>query len=242
MSADQLVLFYSLALMAEVLGTVAGFGSSMLFVPLAGLFLDFHSVLGITAVFHVASNLSKIYLFRQGIDRTLLLKLGAPAIVGVVAGAALSGLTTSNWLRLALGAFLVGLSTALLVKPHWQLRPTTATAISGGSVSGLVAGLLGTGGAIRGLTLSAFGLPLTTFIATSAVIDLGVDASRAVVYAAQGYVHWHDLYLIPGLVAVGFIGSYAGRAILKKFSEEKFRNLVLGLVCLTGLYTCYTAW
>jgi uncharacterized membrane protein YfcA len=50
---------------------VSGFGSSILFVPLASMFLDFKLVLGITAVFHVFSNLSKIYLFQSGIDKKL---------------------------------------------------------------------------------------------------------------------------------------------------------------------------
>ena len=51
-------LFYFLALIAEILGTLSGFGSSILFVPLASYFFDVKEVLGITAMFHVFSNLS----------------------------------------------------------------------------------------------------------------------------------------------------------------------------------------
>ena len=56
----QYFIFFLLALLAEIVGTISGFGSSILFVPLASLVLDFKVVLGITAVFHVFSNLSKI--------------------------------------------------------------------------------------------------------------------------------------------------------------------------------------
>jgi uncharacterized membrane protein YfcA len=39
----SVLFFFVIALLSEVIGTVAGFGSSVFFVPLAGLFLDFHS-------------------------------------------------------------------------------------------------------------------------------------------------------------------------------------------------------
>jgi len=63
LTIETLLVFFVLALLAEIAGTVGGFGSSMFFVPIAGYFFDFHSVLGITAIFHLSSNLSKIYFF-----------------------------------------------------------------------------------------------------------------------------------------------------------------------------------
>ncbi len=75
------LLFLALLFFAEVLGTIGGFGSSMLVMPLAGSFLPFDQALGLTAVFHVFSNAAKIILFRQGVDRRLLVWLGVPAVI-----------------------------------------------------------------------------------------------------------------------------------------------------------------
>lgn len=61
-----------MALLAEVLGTFGGFGSSLFFVPIAGYFLDFHSVPGVTALFHVLSNITKTGLLRNGFDKKLI--------------------------------------------------------------------------------------------------------------------------------------------------------------------------
>ena len=66
-------LFILLALLAEVIGTVGGFGSSVFFVPVANFFLDFQSVLGLTALFHLSSNITKISMFRKGVDWKLVL-------------------------------------------------------------------------------------------------------------------------------------------------------------------------
>lgn len=237
MDLYHLILFIVLALIAEIIGTVGGFGSSMLFVPMAGYFLDFHSVLGITALFHVASNLSKIALFRNGFNKHLLIYMGIPAVLFVSAGAWLSRYIDTYWLDILLGVFLITLSLIFLVIRTMKVAPTTANAVTGGIISGLVAGLLGTGGAIRGMVLSAYTLKTEIFIATSAMIDLAIDVSRSFVYTANGFVHYHDLYLVPLLVIVSFTGTYIGRAILKKMNEGQFKNAVLILTMTTGIIT-----
>jgi uncharacterized membrane protein YfcA len=237
MVLEQLLLFILLALLAEIIGTVGGFGSSLFFVPIAGYFLDFHSVLGITALFHVSSNLTKIVLFREGVDRKLILQMGIPALLFVVAGAFLSRFLNSNLLELLLAGFLIIISLTLIIFKQIHFKPTTGNAIGSGVFSGLIAGLLGTGGAIRGLALAAFNLKTEVFIATSAVIDLGVDASRSVVYGLNGYLHAHDLYLIPILLVVSIIGTYIGKKILQHISQQQFKYIVLGLILVTGIIT-----
>src|SRR4051812_30956645 len=132
----QILLFSVLALVAEVLGTIGGFGSSMIFVPLAGFFFDFKVVLGITAIFHLFSNVAKISMFRHGLDKRIILQIGIPAVLAVIVGAALSRYVDTNISRLLLGIFLIGLSLMLLLKPDFILRPVAANAVCGGALSG----------------------------------------------------------------------------------------------------------
>jgi uncharacterized membrane protein YfcA len=234
---QDLLLFILLALVAEVLGTVGGFGSSMFFVPVAGFFLDFQSVLGVTALFHLTSNISKIALFRKGFDKRLVLRIGIPAVLFVILGSLLSAEVNTKWLEGGLAVVLLLIASVFLLMPGLKLKPTLSHSIGGGVVSGFVAGLVGTGGAIRGMTLAAFALPTEVFIATSAIIDLGIDASRSAVYAWNGYVHRDDLYLIPILLVVSIIGTLLGKAILKKVTDTQFRSLVLVLILITGIVT-----
>lgn len=234
---EHLIWFIILALLAEILGTVGGFGSSLFFVPIASYFFDFHSVLGITAVFHVSSNLAKIALFRKGFDKKLVVSIGIPAVLFVIVGSFFSSKADSEVLKIALGGFLILVSVVLLVFKDVRIKPSPINSVIGGSLSGLIAGMLGTGGAIRGITLAAYGLPMNAFIATSAVIDLAIDASRSAVYYFNGYVHQHDLYLIPILLMVSVSGTYVGKKILSRISEQQFKSMVLWLILLTGLTT-----
>lgn len=234
---DNLALFIFLALLAEILGTIGGFGSSLFFVPIASYFLDFHSVLGITALFHVTSNLTKIAFFRKGFDKKLILSIGVPAVLFVIVGAFVSKYFDSTILEILLAIFLIGVSLTFLLFKNIELKPTLSNSIGGGVFSGFVAGLLGTGGAIRGMTLAAYNLKMEVFIATSAIIDLAIDSSRSVVYTLNGYVHKHDLYLIPILLVVSIVGTFIGKQILQKMSERQFKSIVLILILITGIIT-----
>tara|TARA_R110001583_G_scaffold61013_1_gene180805 strand:+ start:372 stop:1100 length:729 start_codon:yes stop_codon:yes gene_type:complete len=236
---DYLVVFILLALLAEILGTVGGFGSSLFFIPMASFFLDFHSVLGITAIFHVSSNITKIVFFRKGFDKKLLIWIGIPAIIFVIIGAYFSKFITSNILEIFLALFLIITSLTFLFFKKITINPTIKNSIFGGVFSGLIAGIIGTGGAIRGITLAAFNLNMETFIATSAIIDLGIDFSRSIVYYTNGYVHNHDLYLVPILLVVSIVGTYLGKKILFYISEEKFKSIVLILIFITGIITLF---
>ena len=107
---EKYYLFYILAFIAEVIGTVSGFGSSILFVPIASIFFDFKVVLGITALFHVFSNLSKIFLFRKGLDKNVAIRLGIPAIIFVIIGALLSNFVPQKELELLMSFILIFLA------------------------------------------------------------------------------------------------------------------------------------
>lgn len=228
-------LFILLALVAEVLGTISGFGSSILFVPIASLFFDFKTVLGVTAVFHVFSNLSKILLFKKGIDKNIVLWLGIPAVVLVVVGAIITTRIQMQHAALMMNITLVILSIYLLLNIGKSVQRTRANLVIGGCTSGLLAGLTGTGGAVRGIVMAAFNLPKNVFIATSAMIDLGVDLSRSVVYVSNGYFPATLVMLIPMLIGVGLAGSYIGKLLLAYTSEKAFRYIAVSLIVVTSV-------
>ena len=239
MLSRYLPIFVLLAIVAEILGTVGGFGSSVFFVPVANFFIDFKSVLGITALFHLASNVTKIAFFKKGLDKKIILQLGVPAVLFVTVGAFFSKYIDVTFLTYILGGFLIVLSLFFLIFKSAVVKATTMNAVLGGVFSGLSAGILGTGGAIRGITLAAFKMKKEKFIATSAVIDLGVDFSRTIVYYYNGYMRKDLLYLVPILIIVSVIGTWIGKRILNRISQDQFRYIVLFLILGIGIATIF---
>ena len=229
--------FFVLALVAEIIGTVGGFGSSVFFVPLANFYFDFYSVLGLTAIFHLSSNLSKIFLFKKGLDKRLLVYIGIPSILFVIIGGIASKLFDTFFLEIILGLFLVGMSLYFLIKRKTVIEPNRKNAVIGGSFSGFSAGFLGTGGAIRGLTMASFNLEKSVFVATSAFIDFMIDFARTFVYYNNGYIHKHDLKYVPFLLIIGLLGTYIGKKILAYIPQSRFRRLSLYLILSIGIAT-----
>jgi uncharacterized protein len=233
------IVFLLLALIAEILGTIGGFGSSVFFVPFANFYFDFHTVLGLTALFHLSSNLSKIYLFRKGLDKKIILNIGIPSILFVIIGGILSKYIDSLFLQIGLSVFLISFSLLFLIKKELVFKTGKRETWIGGSLSGFLAGVLGTGGAIRGLTMAAFNLEKSIFVATSAAIDMGIDLSRSVVYFYNGYLNKTTILYIPFLLVIGFVGTFVGKYILSKISQVNFKTISLILILLIGLITAY---
>lgn len=233
----SIFLFVVAALLAEILGTIGGFGSSLFFVPVASYFFDFETVLGITALFHVSSNLVKIALFRHGFNKRLFLLVGIPSVLGVIVGAYLSAFAPSFWLEWIMAIFLILFSTFLLLWQNMKVSDKPSISVSSGLLSGLLAGLVGTGGAVRGIALSAFKLRMEVFIATSAFIDLLVDLSRSVVYYNNGFIQMDQLKWVILLIGVSIVGTWTGKKILEKISEDRFRAIVLYLIAGVGVAT-----
>lgn len=213
------------------------FGSSVFFVPIAAYFFDFQTVLGITAVFHIFSNITKIVFFRKGVNWKIVLYLGVPAVIFVSLGALLSKYLEIRLLEIGLAIFLIFFSLVFLLFQKIEIRPTNFNSVVGGTISGFVAGLFGTGGAIRGMTLAAFNLPKEVFIATSAFIDFGVDLSRGLVYLSNGFIHYDDLGYVLILIVVSVVGTFIGKLILQKISEALFKKIVLGVILSIGVVT-----
>lgn len=237
---EHFFLFFFLAFISEIIGTIGGFGSSVFFVPIASYFFDFQNALGLTALFHLSSNLSKIALFRKGLNKKLLFNLGIPAVIFVIIGGLLTSYFDSKILEFSLSIFLIILSLLFLIFKNIEIKPEFKQSVIGGSLSGFFAGFLGTGGAIRGLTMAAFNLPKSIFVATSAAIDFAVDLSRTIVYFSNGYIHKGLIIYLPILFAIGLIGSYLGKKILDFIPQEKFRLISLVMILIIGFISLGT--
>jgi uncharacterized protein len=229
------ILFFISALIAEIIGTMAGFGSSTIFLPLALLFVDFKTAIILVAIFHLFGNLSRIIFFRQGFDKRIILQFGVPSVLLSLLGAFLIGVLPQPVLKLILGIFLVVTSVSFLAKPGLKFPANTRTFIAGGSVTGFITALVGTGGALRATLLQGFNIEKVRYIATTATIALATDVTRIPVYISQGFLTEQYFLYLPILFAIALAGSFIGRKIVRRIDQEKFRKMVLVAIILVSI-------
>ena len=233
----ETILFFISALIAEIIGTMAGFGSSTIFLPLALLFVvDFKTAIILVAIFHLFGNLSRIIFFRQGFEKKIIIQFGVPSVLLSLLGALLIGVLPQPVLKLILGIFLIVTSVSFLAKPGLKFPANTATFIAGGSITGFITALVGTGGALRATLLQGFNIEKVKYIATAAIIALATDVTRIPVYISQGFLTEQQYFIyIPILFGIAISGSFIGRRIVKRINQELFRKIVLVAIILVSI-------
>lgn len=240
MPTESWVLLLWWAFVAEVIGTMAGFGAATILTPIAALFLDVKTAIALVSCFHLFGNSARLWFFGRSIDWAIWKRFGLTGVACSLLGAGLTTQLSSTVVKRLFGLFLV--SYVILSRVAASMRPsgvrlpkTTATLIGGGIVSGLIAGFIGTGGAIRSACLLAFDLPKEAYLGTSAAIALLVDATRLPVYVAGGFIPARMGPVIAGLVLVAFAGSWVGQRLVRRVSAGAFRGFVMVVLFLMGL-------
>jgi uncharacterized membrane protein YfcA len=236
------VYFLILAFFSELIGTLSGVSSSALFVPLGQLFESMQVTLALTATLHILGNSMRTVMYRKNINWALTLKFGIPSILFAGLGAQYSDYFSKQVYSIALGLFLIGISsyflffkTKLIIKGKWL-------PYIGGGLSGLLTGLIGSGGAVRSLALTTFNLNPLAFIATSTLIDFGGDILRLVIYLKKGYLNQEHYFYIPFLIVVVFVANILAKRWIQHIPKEQFKKIVLIFVFIMGLVSIVTSF
>lgn len=233
------VYFVVLAFLSEVIGTLSGVSSSTIFVPLAQLLESAQVTLALTASLHVLGNLVRAVLYRKNIDWLLTLKFGVVSFLFTGLGAQYSNFLPQSTYSIALGFFLVFISSYFLFFKNQHLFNGRWLPYAGGAISGLLTGLLGSGGAIRSLALSTFNLNPMTFIATSTLIDFGGDILRLFIYLKKGYLNTEHYFYIPILALVALSANWLAKMWVKNIKQDRFQKIVLIGVFFMGLISLF---
>ena len=232
---EQDIIFLISSLGAVIIGTVAGFGSSTVLLPIALFFVDFKTAIILVAILHISGNISKITIFKQGLNWKILAIFGIPSILLAILGANLIDLIPQDIMKLILGIFLIVFSATTLVKPSMKIPVSKKNLVAGGSISGFLAGLIGTGGALRASFLTGLNLEKFTYIATAASIALVTDATRIPVYISQGFLEEEFYWYIPILIGIAVSGSYIGKKIVARIDNTIFRKIVSIAIILASI-------
>jgi len=213
---------------ANLIGTIIGFGVSTIMIPILVLFYPFSQVLLLVGILHLFSNISKITLFKHGIDWKLIIAFGMPGIIATTIGALLSVQEPQEFLARTLGIFLMTYAIFILLNPTFQIKKHISYAIIGGAISGFLAGIFGFRGAIRSSFLSIFNLPKDVFIATGSAIALLIDMVRVSVYWTQGSrLTVIPLWALGLLILISWIGAFTARYVVRIIPQTNFRPVVI---------------
>lgn len=229
----QLALVAAVALIAAVIGGVAGYGTGALMPLVLVPMLGPEPVVPIIAISGMLTNMGRIFAFLRYVDwRRCAL---------AIAGAMPTALVTAYGFTLLTGRaiqILIGTMLILTVPLRYAMR-RRATVLSD---RGLVAGAVGYGAAVGGTVgagvillsiLLASGLQGAAVVATDAVISIAIGVARLSVFGMSGV-------LVPQVIAFGLligVVGFAGAFLAKSFVERlpvHVHTAILDAVVLIG--------
>lgn len=226
------------AYIAEIAGTIAGFGSSSIFLPIASQILDFRTALLLVAIYHIFGNLSRLRLFYNHWNKTIFILFGIPSVVATILWASLSARVDVGVLKIMLGCALFVFAAYRLFQPAFGTVSGSHRALFwriGWAASGFSAWLIGTGWVLRWAFLSTFNLPKEQYIATIASIALLVDITRIPVYFGQWFLDRSYLRMVPVLFVIAFVWSWTWRKLIQYIPSHLFARLILCAVMIGSI-------
>ncbi|MDO8488391.1 MAG: sulfite exporter TauE/SafE family protein [bacterium] len=231
---SQLLIFLLVAFGAEVVGTVTGFGATTILLPVAALLYPLPQAIAYSALFHGLGTMWRSVFFARAVNWRITLYFGLASLAFAYLGARLLPLVDPHIIAKLLGIVLILYAGYSLVKHRLYLPRGEIYLIGGGVLTGFLAGLIGTAGALRGAFLTAWKLPKRTYLGTGAVMGLGADLLRLVAYRQDGLLNVNQsLVLAFLLVALG--GTVIGVKLVKLESSQSFSRIVLVALILAGI-------
>lgn len=227
-------IFLAGALFAEIVGTIAGFGSAILLTPIASFFFDIKTTIALVGLFHLLGHITDGFLWRRFIVWRIGLLFSVFGVLFSVAGAYLITYVPSRGLEISIGIFLIAYALISLVGKEVRIPRSNASIIIAGGIVGFIAGVIGTAGAIRTAILSSFHLRKEYFLGTSFAIAFFVDITRVGVYFKTGLLDV-NVPLWISVFAVAIMGSLIGKKLVSKIPAALFNKIVYNILLVAGI-------
>ncbi|HXH84052.1 MAG TPA: sulfite exporter TauE/SafE family protein [Candidatus Tectomicrobia bacterium] len=225
----------AVALVASVVGGVAGFGAGVILLPFLVWTLGVRAAIPVLTVTMLLGNLSRVWWSRADTDRGVAGRFLVGAVPATALGAALFVTTPGDVLTRVVGAFLL----ASVPLRRWLLRGPLTLRLAhfplvGGAI-GLLSALVVTTGPIATPFFLAYGLRRSAYIATEALCATVMHVARGAAFARYRLLTWEVVLVGAALGLTMFAGSWIARRLLERMGDRVFLLLVEGLVIAMGL-------
>jgi len=232
--APDFLIFLAVAFGAEVVATVAGFGSSTILIPIATFFFDIKTAIALVGLFHFFGVVADGVIWRKYIHWRIGFLFSVLGILFSFLGARLVFYLPADVVLRILGIFLVSYSLSSLTGRELRLPKNDLAVVGAGGLVGFLAGLVGTAGALRTAFLSVFKLPKNEFLGTSFAIAFLVDLTRVSTYLGSGILK-PNLGTWTAVLGVAVLGSLVGRQFVFRIREKVFYRIVYAALFLAGM-------
>ena len=240
MSTAQVLTMLGAVLIAATAQQTAGFGFSLLGVPLMALSLETHDAVVIATWLGLLSSGVQAVEGRPLAHWATVRRLVIGTLVGIPFGLLVFTKVDEGVLKIVLGASVL-VATVVLARDFRLTRPGSAPEWLAGIVSGALAASLSTNGPPLVFVLQARRMGIAEFRATLNQVFVVANVAALLGFAITGELSAHaSSWAMAGVPVVG-LGLLAGRRLRPLVGEVHGRRVVLVLLALAGTSAIVTA-
>ena len=225
----------SVYLIASVAVTCLGlskggfFGFGMIATPLLALALPPLQAAAILLPIMLVQDVFSAWSFRSEWDRETLLLMLPGSTLGIALAWALARHMDQGSVRIAVGAIGIAFATS-----HWvglrTSRPNRISALFWGSAAGLTGTLANAGGPPFLVYAMSQNLPKMTFVGTTAMFFLVLNATKMVPFFALGQLSNQSLATSIALLPLAIMANFFAIRLVRRIPSSTFYRMSYGLV------------
>jgi uncharacterized membrane protein YfcA len=242
-SIPTLLLLAGAGYVAWLISILSGGGGALLLIPVLTWTLGPRAVAPVIAMVTLFDAPVRLRLFWQHVRWDVVRWYLPGAIAGALIGTFLFDRlaeTQAHWLKILVGLFLI--STVFQYafgkrERSFRMRVWAFTPI--GFVAALVSGVIGEAGPVLNPFYLNYGVQKEEMIGTKSFNSIGMQTTKLAGYFAFGVLLRE--FLIYGVVigVAAAMASWTGKKMLGKMRSQLFRQMVIGVMVVTG---CILLW
>lgn len=206
-----------------------GIGGGALLLALMATLLPPAALIAVHGVVQAGSNLGRCLLFLRWVHGPAL-----PAfVVGSLIGSGLGGLMVVELpaasVQIAVGVFVIW--TVFSRPPRWLNRAPALV----GAISSFLTMFVGATGLFVASYTRSFDLARHAHVGTHAALMVVQHGLKVAVFGLLGFAYGEWLGFIVAMIAAGALGTWAGRHVLSRIDDRRFRLALDALLVLISL-------
>jgi len=221
---------------AWLISTLAGGGGALIMVPVLSFLVGAQAVAPVVTLGTMIGGPSRIYLFWEEINWSIVKWYLPGAIIGAFFGAYVFATLQAEWLQIVLGLFLVstlfqyrfGREESAFDVRLWYFFPA-------GLVVSFLSGIAGGAGPVLNPFYLNYGAVKGEMIGTKSASSFVMHLVKISTYTAFGALTWEFVLFGVALGIAATVASWVGKRALAEMKVKWFRQIVIAMMVISGL-------
>lgn len=220
--------------LAALVSGVAGFGGSLLLLPVATACVGAKLAVVILTIAQLIGNIARMSAGWQEIDWKSVALFSATSLPLAALGAFGFSALPKDLVSRCIGAILIVL---VIVKLAVKKEPPKGkgTLLAGGAITGGLSGLCGSGGPIGAVVFLSLGLRPVAYIASEAATAAAMHFLKIIIYGKLADMNARAVLIGLSMGGCMFAGTYAAKRFIKNMEKNRFQKYVSAMLFIVGV-------